>query len=170
MVFYIPKPDCCNCNTNEDCSGFDNQIRLPALDRSNYKKVMIFLLKVINWSWIEEIIFWDSCLAPFSEVSDEFIKLPFLKSIKFRRSNSREEADQEPILLLDFDKEKVPNGKIEDCCPLVVAVQMSRLISAATYRIDQAEVRSFVPQSKGPVPKTKKCTEYTDTMLFHPQE
>ena len=101
--------------------------------------------RVINWSWIEEIIFWDTCLYPFEEVKNEVLFLPNLKRIKFRRSNSNEESDQEPILLIEANHDKLPTGNIGPCCPLVVAVQISRLISSATYAIDNLQViRNFL--------------------------
>lgn len=75
-------------------------------------------------------------MEPFGEVAGEYIKLPNLTMVKLRQSTSNDDADQEPILLFEVDRDKIKDLESSNCCPFVVAIQMARLISAATYTIE----------------------------------
>ena len=61
--------DCCDCteNDNQNCATVDGE---SAIDQIDHEKVMLFLIDVLNWSWVEEIVIWDTCLEPLQSVQE----------------------------------------------------------------------------------------------------
>ena len=52
------------------------------------------IYSVVNWSWLEEIILWDTCIEPLRSIEEDFFKLPNLRTLKIRSSRTDNDEDQ----------------------------------------------------------------------------
>ena len=52
------------------------------------------IYSVVNWSWLEEIILWDTCIEPLRSIEKDFFKLPNLRTLKIRSSRTDNDEDQ----------------------------------------------------------------------------